>query len=416
MRDALDEARTALRSEQLPAGIPSLKEEPAPVTDAALARFHELTQAEFDERRERLRRGPFSYDLESERDRIALGEKIIRRVQPGPYEDPNYFALLTYQAASVEATFADVLPKAFDNYMLGTVHAAEVNAFSQRSSARNYVIVVLNSGLVDFAYQAAKVVVEATEPKRTNEKERGLVKASADPGEIAAHLENNSGPMDRLYRTFEAYFFAGYPRATTFEVAPPDLHGPPLSILVGMAERFVIAHEYGHGIAPPMGDAPPEVNQRRAEEYSADSFATLWTVQSAAKLDGLQPEFPLAGGIFVLACLDLRRRALSLLLTGDEHWMAAETETHPAPRDRAAEIVSNFRRCFDVKYSDDGFDLWLKAPTHQFERPPAEHGLTSERADRCFLQSRILHMVWNRMKHRLVDDRQKGRPLHKMWQ
>jgi hypothetical protein len=47
-------------------------------------------------------RGIFKFDRRQEEERLRLAEELIRRVDPGPYEDPNYLALLAFQAASIE--------------------------------------------------------------------------------------------------------------------------------------------------------------------------------------------------------------------------------------------------------------------------------------------------------------------------
>ena len=72
--------------------------------------------------------------------------------------------MLAYQAASLELAVDDVAPDRFLRFLLGTAHTAEVNAFCRRLGAGDYTVVVVNSGLVDFIYQSAKVVIEAFAP------------------------------------------------------------------------------------------------------------------------------------------------------------------------------------------------------------------------------------------------------------
>jgi hypothetical protein len=207
-------------------------------------------------------------------------------------------------------------------------------------------------------------------------------------------------PVDRLYRTMEAYFFHGYPRATAFETVPEE-QNPPLSLIVGLAERWIIGHEYGHGVVPSMADAPDEVNVDRAEEYFADMTAMVGTVLSADKLDAVPPEFPLGGAIFALRCLDLLQRALYLLLTGDEHWAGGEPDTHPAPRDRATMVIGRFRQLFEVDYrADHLFHLRLA------EKPeiPETHGFTREHSAYAYRFAEILRTVWSPVKDRLLED------------
>src|SRR5215212_8132310 len=92
---ALEEARSILRAEQRRVVDPRLLDlNDRPVTEAALERYKEMTRLVPDEASDRVRRGAFTYDSELEGERIARGEALIRRVEPGPFEDANYFATL----------------------------------------------------------------------------------------------------------------------------------------------------------------------------------------------------------------------------------------------------------------------------------------------------------------------------------
>jgi hypothetical protein len=409
----LERARAALRAEQ---AIAAQSQSPVPsglsVTQEALERYRKLTEVVPDEGTGRVRRGAFTYVPERESERIARGDALIRRVDPGPHEDANYFAMLAYQAASIELANEEIAHGDFSKFLLGTAHAPDVNAFARRLGTDDYTIVVLNSGLVDFVYQAGKVVVEAMRPARTTGEERGLVKSSGDLETIRERLAEDPAPIDRLYRTMEAYFFDGYPRATSGETVPDEQH-PPLELVVGMAERWIIGHEYGHGVAPSMAGAPEEVNVSRAEEYLADTNAMVATVLSADKLDAVPPEFPLGGAIFALASLDLLNRGLYLVLTGEDPPAGGESDTHPAPRDRATAVITTFRKFFDVEYHEDHlFDLRF-APKTQI---PEKHGFTGDRGRYANKYAAILQTVWRPVEDRLLEDHRQKRPLHPMWQ
>jgi hypothetical protein len=411
---ALEKARSLLRAEQRRVIDPRLLDSTdRPVTDAALARYKEFTRVVPDEASGRLRRGAFTYDPELERKRIARGEALIRRVEPGPFEDPSYFASLAYQAASIELAYEGIARtsrRQFSKFLLGTAGAADVNAFATRLGGDGYTIVVLNSGLVDLIYQAAKVVVEALDHTRLTEGP-ALVRTVVSEDAVEAKLASDPRAADRLYRTLEAYFFKGYPRAISGEAVPEEQH-PPLSLIVDMAERWVIGHEYGHGLAPSRVNVPSEVNVRRAEEYFADANATFSTVWSAGWLDVVSPEVTLGGPIFALACLDLLQRGLNVLRTGDEQGSDEESLTHPAFRDRASMVISSFRQFFDVEYHQKGlFELWLR------DRPvePETHAFSDERKRQAYAPANVLQTVWGRAKERLLDDYRRARPLHPMW-
>ena len=371
------------------------------VTDAALKYLDVLTQFEPTGDPDAVRRGAF-YNRARETKRIARAAALIRRVAPVSLEDPNYLAFLAYQAASVELAY-EHLPDglagrdAFSRFLLGTVHNAEINALAVGMPSGGYTIVVLNSGLVDFVYQAAKAVIEALAPIRPDP-DRSRVTATFDLKVIEARLRSDPTPADRLYRTLEAYFFHGYPRASAFEKIP-DAYGPPLALLVDMAERWMIGHEYGHGLSPAMENVPPEVNPSRAREHLADMLSTVATAFSAAELDGVPPEFSIGGAIFALACLDVRRRAYSILRTGSEQWANVPSPTHPLARDRADSILRVFRQYFDVDYFPSGeFDLRFVLR----DSPPQPHSFSSEHAKRAYAFANVLQTIWLPVKERLL--------------
>ena len=400
--DGLDVARAALRAEQGGGRGPD-------VTDEALVRFAELTRVVEDPPTGRWRRGAFTYVPEFEADRIRRGEDLIRRVQPGPAEDPNYFALLAYQAASIELVQSG--GRGFDHFLLGTIHAPQVNAFAQHLEAAGHTIVALNSGLVDFVYQAAKCVIEAIRPRVNEPGKRGLVVADAALDTVRANLAADPAPADRLYATLAAYFFDGYPRASSAELVPL-VEQPPLSMTVGFAERWIIAHEYGHGLAVEyMPPAPSGIDPRHHEEFFGDAAATIVTVLSADRLDAVPPEFALAGAIFVLAALDVLDQALYLLLTGEPRPHDGATPTHPAPRERTRRVIATFRARFDV----------IREPSYTTVRPrteppgPGPHSFTATDESRAYRHAHVLHEIWNLVRSPLLADRRAGRSLHPMW-
>ena len=183
-----------------------------------------------------VRRGVFRFDREPEVERIRRSEDLVRRVEPGPFEDPGYFAFLAYQAASIEMALPLDHKDRFSRFLLGTVHAASVNAFSQRFSSTGYTVVALHSGIIDFIYQSAKAVVDALNPVRTPDAS-SFVRSNADLERIRAELKTNDAPVDRVYRTLESYFFQGYPRAFANEaVFEEPLRARPIEIRASSLE------------------------------------------------------------------------------------------------------------------------------------------------------------------------------------
>jgi hypothetical protein len=232
---------------------------------------------------------------------------------------------------------------------------------------------------------------------------------------IAGWLQDDPGPADRLYRAVESYLFDGYPRPKVLSPEgdpPPEAHGPALSLLTGLAERFVLAHEYGHGMETPRPPSNDVEDLGHWHEYYADAHATTLSVASEARLDNFRPEAVLGAAIFSLCCLDLVKRARNLVVTGDQFYGSGEG-SHPENRERASEILHWYRRQFRTTYHPDGtFDPQFvhnpdAMPPGSDELPP----LIKEMAPRM---AQILELVWPQVTPRLVKDRQ-NRKLAQVW-
>jgi hypothetical protein len=229
------------------------------------------------------------------------------------------------------------------------IASSDVNAFADVSRSSGFTIVQVHSALVDFVYQAAKAVLDATDPHRSLG--AGAAVRGRPLAVVRRRLLHDRAPANRIYSTLEAHFFEGYPRAFANEDVAEE-HAPALSALVAMAERFIIAHEYGHGHAASRAWQSPQVeNPRWAEEYFADQLAAVAVVQSGQVLDGFSPEVSLGGGVFCLACLDVLRRCDALLNTGREP-ADSGSASHPPCRDRADQVVLRVHQWFDVSSSD----------------------------------------------------------------
>jgi hypothetical protein len=390
--------------------------EQSPLT-SALAQLERRRNFERTDIPELVRRGGLRFEREQEERRIALAEDLIRRTDPGPFEDPVYLALLAYQAASIEMALPDNIDgKQVDwgwpRFLLGTIHSPELNAFSQRLASDDYSVVVLYSALIEFAYQAAKAVVAAVNPVKSADP-RASVTGDLGEKHIAAQLDRNPEPVARLYQTLEAYFFSGYPRAFYNEAVPVE-HMIPLTLLIDMAERWIIAHEYGHGFAARFNWQRAPEDAERAEEYFADDHATILTVLSAAKLDALQPEFALAGAAFALTCLEVFQRAFSVVRHG-EVLRDLHDRTHPSNEMRAENILYAFDRFFEVGPQDPstGVDLSFVV------RPPEWKSVDTEdkrlRRNRVMRWPNVLFTIWDRVRPQLRKDFDKKRRLHSIW-
>ncbi len=181
-----------------------------------------------------------------------------------------------------------------------------------------------------------------------------------------------------------------------------------------MAERWIIAHEYGHGFAAEIKmkfkSAP---NPGRAEEYFADNNATMLTAMSAVRLDGLPPDIALIGGAFALACLEVFRRALSLVRYG-KVLPSEGDKVHPPNKARAMNILNAFNFFFDTQHSSTGIDLTLVLRPDK--RPVADNDKTRHLRARVLEYPDALFAIWDRVQPQLLKDFEKKRPLHEIWQ
>ena len=353
------------------------------VLDACLALLNARRDFQPTDDPQEVKRGGLYFHRALEEKRIEVAEELVQRIAPGPFEDPVYLALMAYQAASITMALPDDRPGGqrkdpdWSRFLIGTVHYPEPNAFAQSFIRSGYTVVVLHSGLIEFAYQAAKATVAAMHPG-----------PSSDPQ-----------PVERLYCTLEACFFKGYPRAFQNEAVPQE-HMLALTRLIGMAERWIIGHEFGHGLATEVGwNWAPVESPERAEEYFADNNATLLTALSAAKLDGYPPESALVGGTFSLACLDVFQRGLSLVRHGKESSGEGSGE-HPGNKVRAQNIVAFFRSFFEAS-----------APG----QAAADVEDSAQLGNRVFLHANALLDLWKQVRPRLMNDFVQGRPLAPMW-
>lgn len=416
--EELAAARQVLRRRQEEDGVKNgLKRRPdvPPVRELALDRLNQQTHFESTADPNTVSRGIFKFDRSQELKRVRLAEEIIGRVDPGPYEDPSYLAMLAFQAASIEMAFESLSgaeeAERWSQFLLGTVHSSEVNAFALTFSHDRHVIVVMYSALVDFVYQAAKALTAAQNPARS-ERSDATVSTRPDVKSIERMLETNPEPIERLYKTLEAYFYKGYPRAFANEVVP-ELHHPSLGVLIGLAERWALAHEYGHGFARDLHwSLPPGANPDWAEEFFADQNATILSVVSTGLLDSMPPELSLASGIFVLGCLDVLRRAASIVREGTES-PVTDDATHPPNKVRAQRVVQTFYHFFDAIY--DGPHLRDLTFVRNRPTPPVVSDSVREQIKGAFDYANGLFAIWKPVAEMLKKDYANNRPLHHMW-
>ena len=385
-------------------------------TDLALSALQWRRQYEPTDLPGVIRRGLWKFEQEIEDHRIDLAEQIIHRIEPGACEDPQYLALMAYQAASIEMSMKQLTGRddgPWSKVFLGTIHSPDVNAFAKVYKAHDYAVVTIYSALVDFIYQSARAIFAASD---TEHFANGLsdIRVNLNAESINERIQRDPKPAQMLYQTLAAYFFDGYPRAH-FDENVKEENVPPLSMLIALAERFVIAHEYGHKFAKntPV-DSSRVSNPEWAEEFYADRNGMFMTVMSGSILDAITPEVSLSGPIFSLACADIISRAFHILVSGQDV-PDQGSDDHPPATTRAQQIEIGFHETFEVQY-DAGFrqcDLAIRdVPASIDEIDP---GVCKHIHDGAFYYANALYTIWKHARTMLLQDYAKRRPLHKMW-
>jgi len=391
-----------------------------------------------------VRRGWWKYEREVEEKRIDMTEDLIRRVDPGPFEVPDYFALLAYQAASIELCWAGS-PAAVDaeqrwpRFLLGTVHAPKAYASADVSQYLGFTLILVNLGLVEFMYQAAKAVIAASNPVRSYDG-KSDIKTSPTRDAIEVELNRNSEPVERLYRTLEAYYFRGYPRAFANEQVRPE-SSMPLSLLTAFSERFIMGHEYGHGFAATLESSFIDAdNPKHSEEFFADQFGMYYTVLSAQMLDGVyDPAVSLSAMTFALACLSILERTSALLCHGliaddkgskdflprtlarvRQGVIAGDigSEKYPPFRIRAQRLVDGYHELFATEFRSDGRGCVAtrrSPPAQPANVPDVDPKVRQQVGTGAFIYANALFIIWERVCERLLRDCQQGRRLHPIW-
>lgn len=259
--------------------------------------------------------GIFKFDTKLERLRWDRTRDIISRANPSVYENPFMLEILARQAASIEIilrqehtpTLNTKHSAELDRLLLFTVPSKDFDAAS--GTLGDHHIVYLSSGLTSYLYMAAKSVVLSWQPI---EAKNSAVAFKTTPEAINQVLAEDPWAEQLLYKALYSWIMDGYPQFETNN-PPPLQYQPPLSLLITHAERFVIAHEYGHIFAQLLG---AESRQKWEVEYDADVFAYIMVLKSAIELDRLPPNISVQGAFFVLTALDVMRKAIKTVLCG----------------------------------------------------------------------------------------------------
>jgi hypothetical protein len=336
----------------------------------------------------------FRYPDDSERARWALTRQIIERVAPGPFEDPVFLEMLARQAASIEIALCPeggtISPEALSRIIVGTIGQPRSEAYS--AAIGDAAVIAVSAGMMEFIYQCAKVVVLSW--KKRAPAGPGQVSFSVRPEDTAEVLGSDPYPVALLRSTLAAWLFKGRPRSAGSRL-PSSAERIPVTRLINGAERFVLAHEYGHALMHELKvlssatPAPPENESAWDKEFAADTFGALAVSESSRLLDLLPANIALMGAELVMKAHEIFDQVFGLVRGGE---MPDESvASHPPFAQRAAVLEQ----------------LYLQLHP---EPTIAREDLEGMRAP-----AETLDQIWARVAPELVGTLRAGMPLDPVW-
>jgi hypothetical protein len=355
-------------------------------TSSALAAL-DVDQAKLVPAGDSVLRGPFRYDANTEEQRYARVRQVIERVQPGPFEDVNFFLMLARKAASVEMVMSGQITgkglgqDVFDHIVIGSTGEPRSEAYS--ALAKGAVAIAVSAGMMDFLYQSAKSVVRCWRLKQ-NDGGYGFLTGESD---VEAVLDEDPYPVNCFCDTPYSWLVAGVPRPAYSSLPEEKLYQTPLEMLIVGSETFVIGHEYGHALMhhlKVLGELPAEPTSWD-REFQADTIACRAVVDCGRLLDRLPTELALQGGFFSMKVHSIFEEVMAAI----RHSGIGDSKTHPPFDQRQAVIEHLYRTNYSNGDADGAIDGMVGA-------------------------ARTLGQVWLRAKP-LLYDRLEGQALHPIW-
>ncbi|MEP7153386.1 MAG: hypothetical protein ABI856_16920, partial [Nitrospira sp.] len=282
-----------------------------------------------------IRDGVFRYQVLSEWARWERTREVMQRIKPGIDEVPEYLEQLARQAASIEMVLSrqdlgglqDFSHISLQRILIGTVPDHKPSIETRQYG--DYYLVILSDSFFSFIFQAAESVVLSWRYKGAEQGfEQVFNHTQEDLEEV---LKTDAGPMERLYGLLHRWLFTGLPHSKSF-VPPSGAYRTPWGLLVDHAQRFAIAHEYGHIANKDLRLSGHE------KELAADRFALKWEAISSDELDLLPPNVALQGGIFYLTALDIVHQAVGMYQCGHAS-PDRGSERHPPLRKRIQALI-----------------------------------------------------------------------------
>lgn len=293
---------------------------------------------------------PFAYPEGRERQRFERTEHIIQRVRPGPCETSPVFASLARQAATIEllieersTTPGEARQGFHPAIVLGTMMFSTSRSVPLLSCERDNAIVLLNGTFIDFVYRVIKLTVLSW---------KLLSGERVTPASFDCRAEATLDTLATRPQLEEAFveLLLSYCRTSVPRLdlpAPPRPYQMPLELLIGYAERFMIAHGYAQlGLlgVPAAAAGPQEAATADAGMLAADQAAATAVLLTAGTLDMVDPMIALQGCLLAVHCDHLVADALTRFATASTAPRATAGTAHPQRVERLAATWSALAR------------------------------------------------------------------------
>lgn len=320
--------------------------------------------------------------------RLLRTRRIIERIEPGPLEHTQLIVTLAWQAAAIEAELEHRAPVDTGNMapppIFGTIAEPRSHAWSQVFAG--VPVIVLSAGMITSVYSLAKASVLSW-PRASDGNPPGGIAFSARKRDLETRLAEDSVSADLLLDVVRNWLQHGLPVPTRPFPVPEELQ-TPLATVVGMCERFVLAHEYAHAhhdlFRTPIAISDPDRERR------ADRLAAACIVGSAGSQDDLDPDIALQGCLLAMAVHEI----IDALLTMTHGGPPPVQPGYPAFAERAGLILDHSRAALDAAGAGG-----RAAPAVATVAASALHELWRRIADRVERELRgglTLHPIWTR--------------------
>jgi hypothetical protein len=248
------------------------------------------------------RNSPFSYPEASERERYRRTEALVNTIRPGPFEIPDFLAMLARELVSLEMTRPAL---AGSTVLVGAVSYCPSNIPVETILEPDFVLLLVDATYMDFAYQMLKAAVMSW--KITSPPGRLPVSMSTKLEDTRATISENPNVVDGFARSLDRMLREGRPGSSTAGI-PPAAYHPALSIFGVFEKRF--------GLAVALARAALLTGKHTAPSTPAewialsDALAAHWVFDSAQMLDGADATVALQSILLSLASQELIERSL----------------------------------------------------------------------------------------------------------